>query len=176
MTSTKLIFLLGLSMLVACAGTTRSINDDVAVLARRSEQANDALMRGDAARYVALVAPATDFLLMSPFGGKPSQGPLTPERTARLGRFFEGGTLRQELVASYRSPGLIVLAVIERPANVAVGGLPKQDWALRVTLVYRRVGTEWQLVHRHADPLGHGITLEQAAALGRGARATPQGG
>ena len=168
MTPTKLILTFGLSTLVACAGTTRSINAEVATLARRSEEANDALMRGDAARYRALVAPANDFMLMSPFGGAPSQGSMRPERMARLGRFFESGTLRQELVASYGSSDLIVLAVIER-ANVAVGGLPKQDWALRVTLVYRRVGDDWQLVLRHADPLGHGITLEQAAALGRGA-------
>jgi hypothetical protein len=168
MTPTKLTLMFGLSMLVACAGTTRSINAEVATLVRRSEEANDALMRGDAARYRALVAPATDFMLMSPFGGTPSQGSMRPERMARLGRFFESGSLRQELVASYGSPDLIVLAVIEH-ANVAVGGLPKQDWALRVTLVYRRVGADWQLVLRHADPLGHGITLEQAAALGRGA-------
>jgi hypothetical protein len=37
-----------------------------------------------------------------------------------------------------------------------------------VTLVYRREGDAWHLVHRHADPLAEGISLEQAAALGRG--------
>jgi ketosteroid isomerase-like protein len=63
---------------------------------------------------------------------------------------------------------MIVLAVIER-AHVEVGGLPAQDWALRVTLVYRREDGQWRLAHRHADPLGHAITLEQSAALGRGA-------
>jgi ketosteroid isomerase-like protein len=174
MTSANLIFTLGLSALLACAGATRSVDDDVALLARRSEEANDALMRGDIEGYRARVTPAADFMLMSPFGGTPSREPLTPERMARMARFFVGGTLEQEVVASYGSPDLIVLAVIER-ANVAVGGLPRQDWGLRVTLVYRRVGTRWQLVHRHADPLAHGITLEQAAALGRGERTT-QGG
>lgn len=43
-----------------------------------------------------------------------------------------------------------------------------QDWSPRVTLVFRRKGTEWQLVHRHADPLVNGISLEQAAAIARG--------
>jgi hypothetical protein len=37
-----------------------------------------------------------------------------------------------------------------------------------VTLVYRREGTAWRLVHRHADPLVHGMSLEQAAAIARG--------
>jgi len=31
-------------------------------------------------------------------------------------------------------------------------------------------GTEWRLVHRHADPLVNGISLKQAAALARGER------
>jgi ketosteroid isomerase-like protein len=61
---------------------------------------------------------------------------------------------------------MVVLAIIER-AHVEVGGLPPQDWSLRVTLVYRREGAEWRLAHRHADPLAKGITLQQAAALAR---------
>jgi ketosteroid isomerase-like protein len=62
---------------------------------------------------------------------------------------------------------MVVLAVIERQHG-QVGGLPEQDWSLRVTLVYRRDESEWRLVHRHADPLVHGISLEQLAALARG--------
>jgi ketosteroid isomerase-like protein len=60
-----------------------------------------------------------------------------------------------------------VLVVIERQHG-EVGGLPDQDWSLRVTLVYRRGGPGWQLVHRHADPLVRGRTLEDLAAIARG--------
>jgi ketosteroid isomerase-like protein len=84
-----------------------------------------------------------------------------------MARFFRNGTFAQDVVQSYGSANMIVLAVIER-AHVEVGGLPAQDWALRVTLVYRRDGSEWRLAHRHADPLAPGISLEQAAALARG--------
>jgi ketosteroid isomerase-like protein len=139
------------------------------MLIARSQEANDALVHGDGARYGALVPLAADFTLMSPFGGRPSRGSYSPERWNEIGRFFKNGTLRQELVQAYSSPDIITLATIEHVQGVEVGGLAAQDWSLRVTQVYRRVGSEWQLVHRHADPLGNGISLEQAAALGRGA-------
>jgi ketosteroid isomerase-like protein len=153
-----------------------SITDaPIAELVRRSADANAALMRGDVDLYLALVPYTHDFTLMSPFGGTPTHGPdLTPERLAALGRFFRNGTFEMELVQSYGSADMVVLAVIER-AHVEVGGLPAQDWSLRVTLVYRREGSEWRLAHRHADPLAPGIGLEQAAALARGERAPPNG-
>ena len=83
-----------------------------------------------------------------------------------MARFFRSGTFDQEVVATYDAGDLVVLVTIER-VRAEVGGLPEQDWSLRVTQVFRRDGAEWQLVHRHADPLAHGISLEQAAALAR---------
>ena len=70
------------------------------------------------------------------------------------------------MVATYATGDLVVLVTIER-ARAEVGGLPEQDWSLRVTQVFRREGAAWPLVH-HADPLVNGISLEQAAALARG--------
>ena len=55
-----------------------------------------------------------------------------------------------------------------RHQHARVGGLPDQQWPLRVTLVFRRGETDWELVHRHADLTVKRITLEQAAALARG--------
>jgi ketosteroid isomerase-like protein len=142
--------------------------DVASVLARQSEQANSALMRGDLDGYRALVEITDDFTLMSPFGGTPTRGAdFTDERWAAVGRFFANGTLEQEVVQTYASTDMVVLAVVER-ARVEVGGLPAQDWALRVTLVYRRDRDGWRLAHRHADPLAKGINLRQAAALARG--------
>jgi ketosteroid isomerase-like protein len=142
-----------------------STNPALTDLIRRSAQANSALMRGDIKRYCDLITLTDDFTLMSPFGGQPTYATeYTPERMEAMGRFFRNGTFEQDLVQAYVSTDMVVLAIIER-AHVEVGGLPAQDWALRVTLVYRRDGAEWHLAHRHADPLVSGVSLEQAAAL-----------
>lgn len=158
---------------VAAPLTDGAIADAVAALVRRSAEYNAALMRGDIDRYRALITLSDDFTLMSPFGGKPTHGrDMTPERMQAMGRFFRNGNLDQEVVASYGSADMVVLAIIER-SHVEVGGLPAQDWALRVTLVYRRDGADWRLVHRHADPLVAGVSLDQAAVLARGWSVAP---
>lgn len=141
----------------------------VPMLLRRSLDSNAALMRGDVGRYRELVTLANDFTLMSPFGGEASRGAPTDEAMTAMGRFFRDGTHEQELVQAYATDDMVVLAIVER-SHVAVGGLPAQEWALRVTLVYRREGAEWLLVHRHADPLVAGIDLPIAAAIARGER------
>ncbi len=141
---------------------------DVADLVRRSEVANAALMRGDVDAYRATTPTADDFTLMSPLGGKPSHArDITAPTWDSMRSFFRNGTLTVELVNAWRSADMVVLALIEH-AHVEVGNLPAQVWALRVTLVYRRDHAGWQLVHRHADPLAHGISVEASAALARG--------
>ena len=137
-------------------------------LVQRNATANEALINGDARTYAALIPHADDYTLMAPFGGTPTRGfDTSSEGLAKLSRFFKSGTSTVEVVQTYASADMAVLVTIERQ-RCEVGGLPEQDWSLRVTEVYRRDGTEWRLVHRHADPLVHGISLEQAATLAQG--------
>ena len=146
-------------------------NTPVEPLIETYARANAALMRGDAATWHKLVPLSEDGVLFSPFGGTPSRfADYTPERINRMSRFFRNGSFRQEVVQSFVTDDMIVLATIER-ANVEVGGLPPQDWALRVTSVFKRNGSRWVLAHRHADPIVDDVPLTQAAALARGQRA-----
>jgi ketosteroid isomerase-like protein len=148
--------------------TATSSTGEIGDLFQRAVAANSALIAGDIERFVELIPHAKDYTLMTPFGGKPTRGfDASSERLAELGRFFQGGKAEPELVEAYASGDLAVLVIIERQ-RCAVGGLPEQDWSLRVTQVFRREGSEWQLVHRHADPLVNGITLQRAADLARG--------
>ena len=144
-------------------------NEELAALIRRTTEAAKAYIRGDMRAYFTLIRHGDDYTLMAPFGGEPTRGfeDPSPERLEALERYFRNGEAEVEVVQTYASGDLAVLVVIERQHG-EVGGLPDQDWSLRVTLVFRRDGSEWRLVHRHADPLVHGISLEQLAALARG--------
>jgi ketosteroid isomerase-like protein len=144
--------------------------EDLAQLIERTAEAAKAYIRGDMGTYFTLIRAGDDYTLMSPFGGEPERGfDTSPERLAALERFFRGGEAELEVVETYTSGDLVVLVMIERQRG-EVGGLPDQDWSLRVTCVFRRDGSEWRQVHRHADPLVHPISLEQLSALARGCR------
>ena len=143
---------------------------DVADLVELMSNAAKAFIGGDMTTYFSLIHHSDDHTLMGPFGGQTRRGPDNSSETVEaLSRYFRGGEAELEVVETYSSGNLVVLVVIERQHG-QVGGLPDQAWSLRVTLVFRRDETGgWQQVHRHADALVHGITLEQLSALARGA-------
>jgi len=164
---------IALSLLAAGASTLAGAKPDssseVAAVIARAAEAHKQLMRGDIAAYLAAIEVAPDFILMDPFGGAPTGAPKSEAHWQRIGRFFhEGRDADFKPIATYRSDDLIVLVANEY-AHVGVGSLPAQDWSLRVTLVFRRDDGAWRLVHRHADPLVKGISLEEAGhiTLGR---------
>lgn len=142
---------------------------DIEALADRAGHAHASLMQGDIARYRQAIALAPDFLLMDPFGGTPTGAPASDAHWERIGRIFrDGRDARFDLIRGWRSGDMAVL-VANESAYVAVGSLSAQQWLLRVTLVFRRDGGDWRLVHRHADPLVKGVSLEQAGRITRGA-------
>jgi ketosteroid isomerase-like protein len=140
---------------------------ELAELVSRLEEATQAFMRGDMARYLELTPHAPGFTLMNPFGGEPARYADRRDSLMAAASYFRGGDARIELVDAHASGDLLVLVMVERQHG-EVGGLPDQDWPLRVTQVYRRDGGAWLLLHRHADPLVRGIGLERAAEIARG--------
>ena len=143
-------------------------DEDLAELIRMNAEATSAFIRGDMRRYLTLIRHADDYTLMTPFGGETGRGfDDSPERIEALERYFQGGEAEMEVVQTYASGDLAVLVTIERQHGV-VGGLPEQDWSLRVTQVFRHDASGWWLVHRHADPLLHEMSLEEIAPIARG--------
>ena len=167
--SRRLAMALGLALPHAAMAGEAPSNDAVAKLVQRARKANAAFIRGDMTGWYGIVSPiAKDFTLMQPFGGPPSRGfDGSSQHLEDLARYFRNGEATLEVVQTYATADMVVLVVIERQHG-EVGGLPDQDWSLRVTLVYQRRGNDWQMVHRHADPLVRNIGLDRAAALARG--------
>ena len=144
-------------------------DQELVELVQRITEAAQALIAGDIEGYTARITHAHDYTLMSPYGGDAVRGfDDSPEALTALGGFFRGGEARVEVVETYTSGDLAVLAVIERQHGT-IGDLAEQDWSLRVTWVFRRAAeSDWELVHRHADALVHAIDHERLGALARG--------
>jgi ketosteroid isomerase-like protein len=146
---------------------------DIADLTELWDVAAQAYLDGDLPRYAALANHAPDFTLTPPYGGDPRHGfDGSDEAVERTANMFRGGDVEVEVHASYASAGLAVLVAVERQHGT-VGDLPRQEWSLRITLVFRRDGDRWQLVHRHADPLTRPVTDELFAEIARGEHAAP---
>lgn len=143
-------------------------DEELGELVRTTAEAASAYIRGDIRTYLTLIKHSHDYTLTGPYGGEPRRGfDGSEEALEATARMFQGGEAHLELVQSYVSGDIAVLVAIERQHG-EVGGLPDQDWSLRVTLVFRREGSEWRLAHRHADPLVQPIRHELLAALARG--------
>lgn len=152
--------------MVGCASSSGRV-DRASQLAARAEAANNAFILGDMRRWYEIVAPISqDFTLMQPFGGVSRGFDPSDAHLDQMARYFTGGEATFELIETYESADMVVLVFIERQ-TATVGGLPLQDWSLRVTQVYRRDGADWSLVHRHADAQVENVGLEHTAELAR---------
>jgi ketosteroid isomerase-like protein len=147
----------------------RAITDaDVSDLVQRMDEAAGAFIKGDIDHYLSLFDHGDDYTLMGPTGGATVRGfDSSEERLEQFRRYFTAGEAHLEVDQTYVSGDLAVLVAVERQHG-EVGGIPDQDWSLRVTLVLRRVGDRWNLVHRHADALVHEIPWSHLAELARG--------
>lgn len=137
---------------------------DTAELLEQTADAARAWMRGDVERYLELTHHAPGFTLAAPTGGPPEQ--FADRRAGFQGWSspFSEGDATLEITATHVWDDTAVLVMIERQHG-RLAGSPVQDLSLRVTQVYRWSGSEWQLVHRHADPLVRPLSIQQLSAV-----------
>ena len=141
---------------------------DIAALIARWSEAAQLYIDGNLRAYAAIARHAEDYTLFPPNGGDTRLGfDGSDEAVEWTARTFRGGQAGLEVSTTYTSGDLAVLVAVERQVG-EVGDLPLQDWSLRITLVFRREGTDWRLVHRHADPLVRAVNPELFAAIARG--------
>ena len=137
---------------------------DVAELIDQTAEAANAWMRGDIDRYLDLTHHAAGFTLTAPNGGPPVQFADRRSEFRDWQSPFADGDAALEITAAHAWNDTAVLVMIERQHG-RIGDLPDQDLSMRVTQVYRRTATGWELVHRHADPLTHTLSIEQLRSL-----------
>jgi len=142
--------------------TDTNLDDFVA----RAEEAADAWVRGDLGRYLDLVHHDRGFTLLAPTGGPASRHEDREGELRAWESTFADGEATLEHVMTHAWGDTVVLVVTEQQHG-RIGDQPDQDLSLRVTHVYRRDGTGWLLVHRHADPLASTLSPDQLAALFR---------
>ena len=113
--------------------------------------------------FKAIFTRRADATLANPFGGI-AQGWLEiPDRLdAAAANYTEGEIVGIETISSDATSDLGYTVEIER-IRAKVGDRGTFDLvALRTTSVLRREGSEWKLVHRHADPL---VELQHADSI-----------
>lgn len=120
-------------------------------------QSHDALrliLNGDPSGYAALFADREDITLGNPFGpfGKGRAAVLAALDNAAK-KYTDGTVRRVERVAIYGGGDRYVLVEIEHDRAKLGTNRDFAEFAARVTSVYEKIGAQWKLVHRHADPI-----------------------
>ena len=80
-------------------------------------------------------------------------GPAFADLQKRVYSKFQGGTSKGELVHWMTAGDLVVLVMVESSTVKFDGRDGPQPWVLRTTQVFRKEGSQWIRLHRHADPL-----------------------
>jgi ketosteroid isomerase-like protein len=112
-------------------------------------------MKGDAEPVLELLSRAEDVTLANPLG-PPTRGSADVRRAAsQAAAMLRDGSVRGfEEVVRYSGPDLGYVVQLERTqARFEDTGTTMNPIALRVTMIFRREGETWRVVHRHADPI-----------------------
>jgi ketosteroid isomerase-like protein len=110
-------------------------------------------LNGNTQPFKDLYSRSDDATLANPFGGVARGWTEIPGRLDRAASYYEDGELLGiDTITANHAGELGYTVEIER-LRARVGGRTTVDEvALRTTSVFRREGSIWKLVHRHADP------------------------
>ena len=91
--------------------------------------------------------------IFPPFGGPAGGGPGLGGIQAATAAQFHDGSTELEVVNTIIAADVVCLAMVERNTVRFSAEAEYRPWVLRSTMVFRRDGEAWTLLHRHADPL-----------------------
>src|SRR5689334_2487495 len=92
--------------------------------------------------------------IFAPFGGPAVGGSGLGEGQAAMASLFHDGTTQLEVANTIIcGDDVVCLVIVERNTVRFEGQSERRRWILRSTMLFRRNGEAWTLLHRHADPL-----------------------
>jgi ketosteroid isomerase-like protein len=114
----------------------------------------ESLLKGDPRPCTEFFSRQDDVTLANPLG-PPRIGPTdVAAAIAEAAAMLRDGVVRGvEEVSRYSTPDLGYVVQIERTDARLPGSEEMAPISLRVTMIFRREGDSWKLVHRHADPI-----------------------
>jgi ketosteroid isomerase-like protein len=130
------------------------MTDDFQEFMRVRERAADAFVDGDGGPVEALATETAPASFFGPDGGMVTE-PAAIRAAYRSGArmFAAGSTSSLEVLDARASGGVAYWCGIQRATVRLASDGSTVEMALRITEVFRREGSAWRLVHRHADPL-----------------------
>jgi uncharacterized protein (TIGR02246 family) len=136
------------------AEPTATVPEALEVVITASHDALRRILNGDPSGYAALFADRDDITLGNPFGpfGKGREAVLKALNNAST-KYHDGSVVAVDRVAVYGDDRIVCLVEVEHDRAKLGGRTDFSEFAARVTSVYEKVGGNWRLVHRHADPI-----------------------
>ena len=113
-----------------------------------------AFVTGDPKPVTEFFSRRDDVTLANPLG-PPQIGPADVDQAiaAAAANLRDGSVAGFEEVSRYSTPDLGYVVQIERTEARLPGSDDMNQFALRVTMIFRREGDTWKIAHRHADPI-----------------------
>lgn len=130
-----------------------SIDQEFRVFLARRQEATAAFFNGDPGPWKAQAAQTDAITMFGGFGGHERGWAAVDDRYTWAAAANAEGSVQIELLACDVTADLAYTVAIERGAVRPSGGSAFAPKALRVTEIFRRDGSDWKLIHRHADPL-----------------------
>ena len=128
------------------------MTDDAFIKTLEQETAiQAAMLNGDPGPLISYWADSDDITVFGGWGPvEKGHKPVTDTMRWVGSRFTGADAVDLEHLVIASSGDLAYTVGFER-SHVSVDGGPRHHMTLRVTHIYRRIGGDWKLIHRHAD-------------------------
>jgi ketosteroid isomerase-like protein len=128
------------------------MTDDFEQFFEARQKAASAYVSGDGSAVDAIVPHAGEATFHSPGGDSVTGAEAVAARYLNDARAFKpDGSSRFEVLQK-ASDGELAFWTGYQVATVQIGDMPKpMDMRIRLTEVFRKIGGEWKMIHRHAD-------------------------